>query len=138
MVLFIGDNGRCYLRGKCWLYDPGLKVLLIIKWQKIFDAGKTNTELISMIDISATILEAAGAELPEYLDGHPIYGPNKNSITEIYASRDLIDEVMDHIRCVRIKKYKYIRNYTPVNGYNECGFVKRNRPMLAVIQELDK
>ena len=45
---------------------------------------------------------------------------------------------MDHIICVRTKKFKYIRNYNPENGYRECEYVQRNRPMLPVILELDR
>jgi lysophospholipase L1-like esterase len=44
---------------------------------------------------------------------------------------------MDHVRCVRAKKFKYIRNYNPENGYRDCIYVQRNRPMLAVIRKLD-
>ena len=136
IVIFIGDNGRCHLRGKCWLYDPGLLVPLIIRWPDHIKPGTTNDNMLSMIDISATILDIAGAEPPSYLDGHPILGPRARKRDHIFAARDLIDEVMDHIRCVRTKRFKYIRNYTPENGYYECKYVQKNRPMLAVIKEL--
>jgi arylsulfatase A-like enzyme len=92
--------------------------------------------MISMIDVSATVLDIAGIHLPEYLDGHPIVGPRAGHRDHIFAARDLIDEVMDHMRCVRTRRYKYIRNYTPENGYLECEYVKRNRPMLPIIREL--
>lgn len=136
VVIFIGDNGRCHLRGKCWLYDPGIHVPLIIRWPGRLKPGTVNDNMISMIDISATILDIAGVEMPAYLDGHPILGPRAKKRDHIFAARDLIDEVMDHIRCIRTKQFKYIRNYTPENGYRECNYVQRNRPMLPVIEEL--
>jgi len=136
IVIFIGDNGRCHLRGKCWLYDPGILVPLIIRWPGRLKPATINDDMISMIDISATLLDIAGVELPGYIDGHPIFGPRAKKRDHIFAARDLIDEVMDHIRCVRTKRYKYIRNYNPENGYQECKYVQRNRPMLAVIKEL--
>jgi arylsulfatase A-like enzyme len=136
VVIFIGDNGRCHLRGKCWLYDPGIHVPLIIRWPGRIDPGKLDDNLISMIDVSATVLAIAGIELPKYLDGHPILGPRAEKRDHVFAARDLIDEVMDHIRCVRTRRFKYIRNYTPENGYRECRYVRNNRPMLAVIREL--
>lgn len=137
IVIFSGDNGRCHLRGKCWLYEGGIHVPLIIRWPGNLEPGIVNEDMVSMIDISATILDIAGAELPEYLDGHPILGPRAMKREHIFAARDLIDEVMDHIRCVRTKRFKYIRNYNPENGYRECRYVQKNRPMLAVIKELD-
>ena len=138
VVIFIGDNGRCHLRGKCWLYDPGIHVPLIIRWPGKIKPGTVVDDMISTIDISATILDLAGANLPSYLDGHPILGPRAGKRDHIFAARDLIDEVMDHIRCVRTKRFKYIRNYTPENGYKECKYVQNHRPMLAVIKKLGK
>jgi arylsulfatase A-like enzyme len=137
VVIFSGDNGRCHLRGKCWLYEGGIHVPLIIRRPGNLEAGIVNEDMVSMIDISATILDIAGIELPEYLDGHPILGPRSKKREHIYAARDLIDEVMDHIRCVRTKRFKYIRNYNPQNGYRECRYVHKHRPMLAVIKELN-
>lgn len=136
IVIFIGDNGRCHLRGKCWLYDAGIRVPLIIRRPSAPEPRITNDDMVSMIDISATILDIAGAQLPAWLDGHPILGPRAKKRDHIFAARDLIDEVMDHIRCVRTKRFKYIRNYTPENGYRECKYVQENRPMLAIIKEL--
>lgn len=137
LVIFIGDNGRCHLRGKCWLYDGGIKVPLIMRWPGSIDAGTTNDDIISMIDVSATILDAAGIMLPSSIDGIPLLGPNRLTRSHIFAARDLIDEVSDPIRCVRTKRFKYIRNYKPENGYHECDYVRSHRPMLSVIESLD-
>jgi arylsulfatase A-like enzyme len=137
-VIFIGDNGRCHLRGKCWLYDPGIRVPLIIRWPHHVKSGTTHDDMISTIDVSATILDIARAELPSYLDGQPLLGPRVKKRDHIFAARDLIDEVMDHIRCVRTKRWKYIRNHTPENGYHECKYVQQNRPMLPVIEKLHR
>ena len=38
---------------------------------------------------------------------------------------------------VKDKRFKYIRNYTPENGYHECIYVQKHRPMLRVIKKLD-
>jgi arylsulfatase A-like enzyme len=136
VVIFTADNGRCHLRGKSWLYDGGIHVPLIIRWPGGLEAGTVNGNMISMIDLSATILDIAGIQLPEYLDGHPILGERARERDHIFAARDMLNEVTDHIRCVRSKQFKYIRNYTPENGYYECHSVQQHRPMLPVIIEL--
>ncbi|TWU40537.1 sulfatase family protein [Novipirellula artificiosorum] len=138
VVVFIGDNGQCHLRGKCWLYDAGIRVPLIIRWPSEVPERTVSDELVSMIDVSATILDIAGIELPDYLDGHPILGPRAQTREHVFAARDLIDEVMDHIRCVRTKRFKYIRNYTPENGYHECRYVQQNRPMYPILKSLNE
>jgi len=124
------------MRGKCWLYDGGIRVPLIIRWPDKIKPGDVVYDMVSMIDVSATVLDVAGVELPEYLDGHPVLGPRAKKRDHIFAARDLIDEIMDHIRCVRDSRYKYIRNYTPANGYNECDYVKKHRAMWPVLVEL--
>ncbi|MFK7911443.1 MAG: sulfatase-like hydrolase/transferase [Akkermansiaceae bacterium] len=136
VVIFIGDNGQCHLRGKCWLYDAGIKVPLIIRWPGKVQPGTLDNRLVSMIDVTATILDIAGVKLPDYLDGFPILGEKSRTREHIFAARDLVDEVMDHIRCVRTDRYKYIRNYTPENGYRECRYVRQNRPMYPVLKRM--
>ena len=136
VVIFIGDNGRCHLRGKCWLYEGGLHIPLIVRRPNEPAPGTVCDDLVSTIDISATILSLAGVELPAHLDGRPFIGSEPQTRTHIFAARDLIDEVLDHIRCVRTKQFKYIRNYTPENGYRECLYVQKHRPMHQVIQDL--
>ncbi|MCM2372606.1 sulfatase-like hydrolase/transferase [Aporhodopirellula aestuarii] len=142
IVIFMGDNGRCHLRGKCWCYDPGLLVPLIIRdprpdSEKPGKAGTVIDDLVSTLDISATVLDLAGAEMPDYLDGKTLWSANPHTRSHIFAARDLIDEVLDPIRCVRTQQYKYIRNYEPENGYRECDYVRAHRPMLPVIERLD-
>jgi len=136
LIIFIGDNGRCHLRGKCWLYEGGIHVPMIIRYPKLFEANTESNELISTIDITATILDFAGAEMPDYLDGISIVDKNRDEREYVFAARDLVGEVMDHIRCVRTKDLKYIMNFTPENGYYECRYVQDNRPMLQVMEDL--
>ncbi|EMI57920.1 sulfatase-like hydrolase/transferase [Rhodopirellula sallentina] len=141
IVIFMGDNGRCHLRGKCWCYDPGLLVPLIIRdprqnSQTPAAPGETFDGLVSTLDISATVLDLAGIELPEYFDGKTLWTADLKGRSHVFAARDLIDEVMDHIRCVRTPRFKYIRNYKPEIGYHECDYVREHRPMLSVIEQL--
>ena len=136
LVIFIGDNGRCHLRGKCWLYDAGLKIPFIMRWPGKVEPSSKVERPVSTLDISATVLDVAGVKLPNYLDGQPLLGARAQTRDHIFAARDLIDEVMDHIRCVRDSRYKYIRNYTPANGYRECNYVYKHRAMWPIIQEL--
>ncbi len=135
IVIFCGDNGRCHLRCKCWLYDGGIHVPLIVRipGEK---GGIVRDELVSMLDVSASVLAFAGIPVPEHFDGRPLWGPHAQRRDCIFAARDLIDDVDDVIRCVRTERYKYIRNYKPHYGYREPPYVEQNRPMLAVMRRL--
>lgn len=137
VVLFMGDNGRCHLRGKCWLYDPGIRVPLIARYLDSRGEGTVESGLVSALDVTATILRLAEVEPPAIFQGVPLIGPQAAPRTEVFAARDLVDEVRDPIRCVRTERFKYLRNYAPENGYRECRYVQDNRPMLAVMRRLD-
>ncbi|MCA9070405.1 MAG: sulfatase-like hydrolase/transferase, partial [Planctomycetaceae bacterium] len=79
LVIFTSDNGgwsgatdnRPLRAGKGFLYEGGLRVPLIIRWPRVTKAGSVlETPTVSM-DLSATILDAAGVSLKdgESLDG---------------------------------------------------------------------
>ncbi|GAB6164089.1 sulfatase [Thermostilla marina] len=135
IVIFCGDNGRCHLRSKCWLYEGGIHVPLIIR-RPGQSGGIVRDELVSMLDVSASVLEFAGIDIPDHFDGRPLWGPRARPRDCIFAARDLIDTLEDHIRCVRTDRFKYIRNYNPELGYRESEYVEENRPMLPVIRRL--
>lgn len=79
LVLFMSDNGgehkvtsNAPLRGaKSQLFEGGIREPLIARWPGRVPAGQTTDAVVSTIDFMPTLLEAAGAPLPENaaLDG---------------------------------------------------------------------
>jgi len=144
VVIFIGDHGRCHVRGKQWLYDGGIHIPLIVRWPGKLRAGQVCDDLVSAIDISATILKIAGAELPKHIEGKVFLELDRNSRWKpvanheyIIAARDRCDETIDRIRCVRTKQYKYIRNFMPERPYTQKNNYKETSyPMLNLMKEL--
>jgi arylsulfatase A-like enzyme len=112
VVIFIGDNGRCNIRGKGYLHDPGLRIPLIVWWPEGIEQGVVTDQVISVTDISASILNLAGAKMPGYLTGVPFIGIESDR-EFVISARDLWDEVMEKSRSVSTKRYKYIRNDMP-------------------------
>jgi len=45
IVFLIGDNGRCHIRGKQFLYEPGLQVPMIVRWPGMIEAGQVRDDL---------------------------------------------------------------------------------------------
>jgi len=137
VVIFIGDHGRCHVRGKQWLYDGGIHIPLIIRWPGKLKAGQVCDDLVSAIDISATVLKIAGIEPPKYIEGWVFLGPDAKKREYIIAARDRCDETVDRIRCVRTKRYKYIRNFMPERPYTQKNrYKERSYPMLSLMKEL--
>jgi N-sulfoglucosamine sulfohydrolase len=118
IIMFFGDNGRCELRGKQFLYDAGIQVPLMVRWPGHIQPGTVNDDLISGIDFAPTFLNLAGMTPPDHMHGQVFLGPDAAPPREyIIAARDRVDEAVDRIRCVRTKNYKYIRNYMPEVPY---------------------
>ena len=144
VVIFIGDHGRCHVRGKQWLYDGGIHIPLIIRpsgslrdWLGQLKAGEVCDDLVSAIDISATVLKIAGIDPPKHMEGQVFLGPDVKKREYILAARDRCDETIDRIRCVRTKRYKYIRNFMPERPYTQKNDYKlRSYPMLPLMIDL--
>ena len=136
LVIFMGDNGRPHLRGKQWLYDPGIHVPMIMRWPRGLRAGERVAAPVSAIDATATVLSLAGAR-PARLEGRPLLGPGAASRDHIVAARDRCDETRDRIRCVRTARHKYIRNFHPELPWDQPNEYKETQyPMLPEMRAL--
>jgi len=76
VVIFIGDNGTpgavvqppfSSARAKFTLYEGGIRVPMIISGPVVANPRRKNTNLVHAVDLFATILELAGANLHEVL-----------------------------------------------------------------------
>ena len=116
LVFFTTDHGPEFPRAKMTLYDPGLKVALIMKYPGVLESGRKVEKLISNVDIFPTILEALGISIPENVQGRSFwpllvegeYEPRQ----EIYAELTW-HTLYDPMRTIRTRHYKYIRNFQP-------------------------
>lgn len=125
LVFCFADHGLQFPRHMCNLTDPGIAVYLIIRGPGGFKGGQVIDQLVSLIDLVPTVYETAGIEPPPFIN-------NSQKIqTDEIAGQSLIPlvtgqtdqhhpfifaEVNYHaayepMRCVRNKRYKYIRRY---------------------------
>jgi N-sulfoglucosamine sulfohydrolase len=137
IVFFFGDNGRPHVRAKQWLYDEGIHVPLLIRWPGFLEPGTVNDQLVSAIDIAATSLSLAGIPLPERMEGQPFLGREAGRREYIVAARDRCDETVDRIRCVRTRRFKYIRNFHPDRPYSQLNRYKETEyPVMRLMRRL--
>ncbi len=137
VVMFIGDHGRPHVRGKQWLYDSGIRVPLIVRWPEKIKPNQVSQEMVSSIDLAATILNIAGIQVPETMEGQVFLGPNKQKRDVIFAARDRCDEAFDRIRCVRDQRFKYIRNdYPEIPYWQTSRYKDKYYPMLKLMKKL--
>lgn len=120
IVFFFSDHGAGMPRSKRWLYDSSLRVPLLIRFPKRYEEpaagepGSVTDRLVSFVDFGPTVLSLANVKVPGYMQGKPFLGGQATDAREyIHGFRDRMDERTDMLRCVRDKRYKYIRNYMP-------------------------
>ena len=113
VIFFFSDHGHnTSLRHKQFCYEGGMRVPLIIKGNHPgISRGRVVNDLVSLLDVGATTLALAGAELPNYLDGQNLFGHDYIAAEYVIGARDRCDYTIDRIRTVRSDRYRYIRNY---------------------------
>ncbi|MDC6390420.1 sulfatase [Maribacter sp. PR1] len=136
IVIFIGDNGRCNIKGKGYLYDPGLRIPLIIYYPKKFKGGQTRDDIVMATDITASILEFADIEIPEFMTGRSMFSENFHR-DYVYGARDLWDEIKEKSRAVVTEEWSYIRNDMPEVPYDaHQAYLEFFRPSVHVMRTL--
>ena len=115
IVFFFSDHGsNTSLRHKQFCFEGGLHVPLIVQGRHPKLApGTIRNELVSLLDVTATTLALANAEVPEHYDGQNLFADDYQPAGHIIGARDRCDFTIDRIRTVRSDKFRYIRNYFP-------------------------
>ncbi|MFC1758773.1 sulfatase/phosphatase domain-containing protein [Planctomycetota bacterium] len=116
LILFMTDHGISHARGKQFMYDEGLHVPLVVAGPGI-NSGTVRDDVVEHIDIAALSLAAAGIPIPEHMQARDILSPHYEPREAVFAARDRCDETVDHMRSVRTKRFKYIRNFLPNRPY---------------------
>lgn len=137
VIVFIGDNGRCNIRGKGYLTRSGLNVPLIVRWPGSLKPGQVKDDLVSTIDITATILDIAGVSIPGYMDGKSFLAKDFHR-DYVYSARDRWDDVLDKSRSLTTQQFKYIRNDMPEVPWDDHqAYLEFHRPALHIMRKLD-
>ncbi|MCA9136243.1 MAG: sulfatase [Planctomycetales bacterium] len=71
LIIFLGDHGPPFARGKTSCYEAGLRVPLLARWPGVSQPHVSN-RLVGSVDIYPTILDAAGVDTPGRLHGRSL------------------------------------------------------------------
>ncbi len=128
LLVVSGDHGIPGIpRGKCNLYDLGSEVALAVRWPGHITGGRVVNDMVNLMDLGPTFLEAAGVPVPETMTA--------SSLIPVLESTDSgrVDPARDYAvigrerhlataragnlpypqRAIRTHEYLYIRNYAP-------------------------
>lgn len=110
IVVFTTDHGLALPRAKCTLYDPGIEVALIVRDPRHGPVeGQVISRLVSNVDIVPTLLDAAGAPIPDSVAGRNLHPDRPRD--RVFAQLTHHD-YYDPRRCVRTENRKLIVNFS--------------------------
>jgi arylsulfatase A-like enzyme len=112
-IAYLSDNGMPFPRAKTTLYDSGIRTPLIVRYPPLVKPGTLQRNLVSTIDLTATVAEIAeldqstmqGESLVPML--RDFQAPGREAI---YAEANWHD-FEKFTRAVRTDRYLLIRNY---------------------------
>jgi len=122
VFIYTSDQGAQWPFAKWSLYDAGIRVPLIVRWPGVTAGGGVSESMISLADITPTLIEIAGGKAPVELDGKSFLRVIRQPTTvhrEIIFATHSQDGSMNvtPMRCARDRRYKYILNLAPKNEY---------------------
>ena len=113
-IIFVGDHGPPFNRGKTTCYEAALRVPFLVRWPDVSRAGASNA-FVSTVDIAPTIYDIAGVKAPIRMHGKSL----RPVVSESAAGwRDYLGgefhlhgaNVFFPRRAIRDRKYKLIHN----------------------------
>jgi N-sulfoglucosamine sulfohydrolase len=116
LVIFLSDNGIPFPGAKTTLYDPGMRLPLIVRSPDQKQKGGETAAMVTWADLVPTILDYTGAKGPSYpLNGRSFLSTlderNPAGWDEIFASHTFHEITMYYpMRVVRTRKHKLILN----------------------------
>ena len=124
IIMYWSDHGVGLPRAKRWLYDSGTRIPMLVRIpDKYREAGQgmpntVDKRLVNSTDFGPTVLNLAGIEVPDYVQGQPFLGRSLPAPRAyVYGARDRMDERYDIIRAVRDSRFRYVRNFEPLKPY---------------------
>lgn len=127
IVVFTSDHGELlgdhgiYLKGG-FFYEEALRVPLIVSGPGVREGVETD-ELVELVDLAPAFLEAAGADVPEAVQGRSIWplltGETATHRDSVYAEAyDAVhwQEPTDYSTMVRTDEYKLVRHHRVETG----------------------
>ena len=117
LVIFLSDHGASFPFSKAQCYLNSTKTPMIIRWPGVTKPGSANFDpLISGTDIMPTLLEAAGLNIPDKLDGRSFtpllrkgkYEERAYLLTSFYQ---IFEKKRFPMRCLQNKEFGYIYNF---------------------------
>lgn len=131
VMMAIADQGAQFPSAKWTVYDQGLRIPMIIRWPGKVPAGATSDALVSLVDLTPTLVDLGG--------GQPIKGLDGASFKNVLLKKT--DVHHDFIFAETSVEPHFWYNYTPsrtVITRKGLHYIKNYHPGLRFITHIDK
>jgi arylsulfatase A-like enzyme len=146
-IFHYGDHGGVLPGGKGYAHNDGLQVAMVVyvpkNWQHLVPAkpGARIDGFVEFVDLSATVLNLAGIEIPAKMNGKPFLGQGVtlaelNTRDTAFGYAERFDEKYDMVRFLRKGKYTYWRSYQPFNFDGLYNFYRYKQPAFVEWRDL--
>ncbi len=113
VVVFCGDHGPPFARGKTTVYESGLRVPFFLRWPGVTKPGQVSTKFVSTVDVLPTLLDAAGLRSSIPLHGMSLRQAVSGSQWREYLAAEFHCHGIRPFyprRAIRDTRYKLIHN----------------------------
>lgn len=119
IIIMTTDHGIAFPKMKCNLYDTGIGVACLLKYQGNPKEGKATDALVSHIDLIPTLCDLLAIPKPSHGRGFslkPFLEGETDEVREEVFAEINYHAAYEPMRCVRTKRYKLIRHYDTHGG----------------------
>ncbi|MEJ6010791.1 sulfatase [Novosphingobium aquae] len=142
LILYLSDNGVAFPGAKTTLYEPGMRLPLIVKLPGGGRAGDTEKAMVSWVDLMPTVLDYAGVRVPGSVSDKDTEGRSFRGLLDmtaykprqaIYASQTFHEIQMYYpMRVLHEQRYKLIWNIASPLPVRQAVDLKNSATWLAI------
>jgi len=122
LVIYMGDNGHLWgeqgLIDKRTAYEASIRVPLLMQCPDVLPKGREVQEIAANIDIAPTVLEAAGLQAPQHMEGASLWSLARGEKVEDWRQALLYEYFWERwapstptIHALITRDWKYVRAY---------------------------
>jgi N-sulfoglucosamine sulfohydrolase len=143
IIFVFSDHGHGLPGHKRWLNNAGLQVPFILyvpdKYKHLVAHLESVTDhKVGFVDFAPTVLNLAGIEKPEIMEGRSFLGENVIPEKYIFGYRDRADDCYEMSRSVSDGRFVYIRHFMPQLPYYQKAVIFNKRGSYEEINRLQK
>ena len=123
LIIVTSDNGMPFPRAKANLYDTGTRVPLVMRWGRGLPRDRRYRQLVSLVSMAPTILEATKVPKPKQMPGKSLLPlltqiQSTHPYEAVYSERERHANIRKNNlgypgRAIRTAQYLYIQNLEP-------------------------